>query len=81
MYTVRSLYCLLHLCWCSKVIDNMDTSYHKDSIFCLDLAPYLSNQIPFARIDLARFQRTSKCAGKSTASSSHDIIERGCMRL
>ncbi len=81
MYTVGSLYGLLHLCGCFKVIDNMDTSYHKDSIFCLNLAPYLSNQIPFARIDLARFQRASKRAGKSTAGGSHDIIKRGCMRL
>jgi hypothetical protein len=76
-----SLYCLLHLCWCFKVIDNMDASYHKDSIFCLNLARYLSNQIPFARIDLARFQRASKRACKSAASSSHNIIKRGCMRL
>ncbi len=81
MYAVYSLYCLLHLCWCSEVIDNMDAAYHKDFVFCLNLASYISSQIPATRVDLARFQRAAKRAGKSAASSSHDIIKCGCVRL
>lgn len=81
MYTVDSLYCLARLCWRSKVIDNMDAAYHKDFVLCLDLASYISIQIPVARIDLARLQRASKRAGQSAAGSSHDIIKCGCVRL
>ncbi len=81
MYAVNSLYCLLQLCWRSKVIGNTDASYHQDLVFCLDLASYISSQISVARVDLARFQRASKRAGQSAASSSHDIIKCGCVRL
>jgi hypothetical protein len=63
-----------------QLVMRVDAPDDQDLAVQFDFAGDLRNQLAVARVNLARFQRTAKSAGQSTACCGDDIIKCGCAR-
>ena len=62
------------VCWRGEVFD-VDAADHQDSFLGFNLPGYVSRQSSVAGINLARFQRASKCAQHSTGGGRNDVVQ------
>jgi hypothetical protein len=61
-------------------VPDMNPFNHEDTIFSLlHLAAHFPNQATILSINVARLQRTGKCAYESTRNCGNQIIDRGCV--
>ena len=60
---------------------HMDAADYKYTFLSFHLSGDFGGQLSVAGIDLARFQRTSKCAHHSTSGRGDDVVDSGSVRL
>ena len=63
VHPVNAFYGLTRLFGGRDLIDDMNSLYHQDVVFRLNLAPDFSGEFTVTSVDLTRFQRASKSAG------------------
>jgi len=79
--SVYSLHGCAGLFSCHQLHVHADAADHQNAFFRFHLACYVRNQLSVTRIDVARFQRTSKCAEHSTGGGGDNVINRGSVGL
>ena len=66
---------LRHVFCCGEAHGDVDAADHQDSFLGFNLPGYVSRQSSVAGINLARFQRASKCAQHSTGGDRNDVVQ------
>jgi hypothetical protein len=59
----------------------MDAPYNQNAFLRFDFARYFAHELPVARINVARFQRASKCAEHSTGGGGNHVVDRRSVRV
>src|SRR5260370_36753001 len=60
---------------------NVNSANNQNPLIGFDFPSHLGTHPAVARIYFARFQRAPEGSDNSTTQSSHDIVERCCMRF
>lgn len=58
-----------------QVIDHMNAFDHEHAVFIDDFARRFRNQLAFACVNLARFQRAPEGSGQSAGGGRHDVVQ------
>src|SRR6266566_7706048 len=73
---MHALHCILDLFPRHQAHRYMNPADHQHALLRFHLSSHIRGQFAVARIDLARFQRTSESAHHSTSGCGNDIVEQ-----